>query len=290
MRILLLMLSCLWAAQSSWGDQLDARSIARILGPDTLHRSDAAESGNVEKLLQGLAATETKLLDRTNRDWNASNPKWRLVFDRVHSDIEADAPEVIAAIKTAARKREEESELEIASRLSQSDVDTILAYYQSPQGKRYEAFMRRVDRVMASGGAAVNRKDPAPSSRAKVSDEESQRYVHMLQLSHLYQAMKVMSADDQTSHGATSGYEAIGYMAGEAAARNQAELAAVLAEYSANLSAFEAFEKTDASQHLFRAIGLAIRTSGKNANSIAGSIKAITQKHEIEWKAVYQSR
>jgi hypothetical protein len=289
-KISLLVLPCLFAVQGSWGDQVDAASIARILGKDALHRLDASESGNLEKLLEGLAATETKLLDRANKDWNASNPKWKAVFDRVHSDIEADAPQIIAAIKAAARKREEEFEAQIAARLSRPDLNAMRAYYDSPQGRRYEAFMHRVDHVMASGGAALNRSGTDASSRAKVSDEQSQQYVHLLQFSHLYQAMQVMSADDQAARRATSGYEAIGYMAGEAAARNQAEMAAVFADYAADLPSFEAFERTDASQHLFRAIGLAIRATGNNANPIAGSIKAVTQKHENEWQAAYRSR
>jgi hypothetical protein len=287
-RELFVVLLCAAPLQESWSDQIDPASIARILGTESSPHADAQDRDTNTKMLDGIAKLHTRLLDQGNPDWNASHPKWKLIFDHIRDDFEADMPAIITATKAAAPRIEHDYEIEIASQLSKADVDAILAYYNSPPGKRYEALMQRLDRVMNSGGASLFTGDAPASSQP--TPEQMQRYLRLLQLSHLFRSMMAVSEIDKAAHRDASGTAAISFMAAAAARKNQAELETLSAEYADEISAFEVFEQTDASKHLYRAMGMAIPKLATKANPIAEAINAVAQKHQNEWRALYRAQ
>jgi len=178
----------------------------------------------------------------TNKDWNAANPHWQTVYARIRADFETDSSEMITAVNSA--NRAQTYEADVASQLSQADVDAIIAYYNSAEGARYEDFMRRIDHQMASGEAA---------------------------------------------HRDTSGYGAIGFIAG-LAMRNPTDLAALDSQYGNDLSKFRAFEQTEASRRLFKAFGFAIRKIRAAGNPLSNAVQRIAQRHEPVWQALYKSQ
>ena len=76
--------------------------------------------------------------------------------------------------------------------------------------------------------------------------------------------------------------------------RSQQELVALDKEYSADLPDFEVFVKTEARQHLHKAIGMA-EAALKGIAMEAGQFMLqptgiLLQKHENEWKAFYKAQ
>ncbi len=280
--------ACLLPFQASYGEPVDPAAIARLLGKESLPQTAELDADASRKMLDALASLATRQIDPGNRDWNPTSPKWKPVFDRVRGDFAAQLPAILATAKSAGPRLERDYEAAIASGLSEADLNALLAYYDSAQGKRYQAFMQRVDRVMASGERSLVARDAPPSVRP--TQEQIERYLPLVQMSHLFQSTVAMSDADQAAHRDISGYGAIGFFAGAAIMRNLAELEALWAEYFHDLPDFQAFEQTEASRHFFRAMGLATQRIAGRANPIADSLGAIAAKHESQWKALYQAQ
>jgi len=232
-----------------------------------------------KKLLDVMSNSATKLVDQDNKDWNASSPRWKTVYDRVHADLESEMPSILAAIKSNGPKMQRAYEADIAAHLSQSDVDAILAYYGAPQGQRYQEFMRAVDRIIGSANFVFT--DDERQAATKLPLEQNKQYVRMLMLSRLFQPVVAMS---QARHDPSGG--GVGFLMVPAIIKRQKELEALDKEYDGDLVSFETFTKTDAAQHLFVAMGEAMQHRTQ-FDAIADSFKAAGQKHESEWKALY---
>jgi len=80
-----MVLPCAAPLQESWSDQIDPASIARILGTESSPHADAQDRDTNTKMLDGIAKLHTRLLDQGNPDWNASHPKWKLIFDHIQN-------------------------------------------------------------------------------------------------------------------------------------------------------------------------------------------------------------
>src|SRR5579872_6467484 len=97
LKIFLLMIACL-APQKIWAEQVDTASITKILGTENLLHPDVMDDEVRKKLLDSLANSETILLDPNNRDWKASSPKWKPIYDRIHADLEQEMPSIVAKL------------------------------------------------------------------------------------------------------------------------------------------------------------------------------------------------
>ena len=278
-----LIMALLLVPQTSWA-QVDTALVAKILGGEELFHPEMDDEKS-KKLLDNMTNSATKLLDQNNKDWNAASPKWKAIYDRVHADLGSEMPTIRAAVKDQSQKALQAYERDIAAHISQADAEAILAYYATPDGQRYQEFTRSVDKIVsvgatnfASPGAADNERQAA----AKLTDQQIQRYLRLLMLSRLYQSVATLS---QTSHDPSAG-GGIGFLLGPAIFKNYQELEALDEKYAGDFASFEAFTKTGAAQHFFVAMGQAmpLLTQG---NSVADSIKAVEQKHESEWKALY---
>jgi len=265
--------------------QVDTALIPRILGDELSHPFEIDEEKS-KKMLDSMSNSATKRLDQNNQAWNASAPKWKAVYDRVHADLELEMPSIREAVKSEAQKQQQDGEADIAARLSQSDVDAILAYYTTPEGQRYQEFAQRVDKIMSSGMgnlASLRATSNEQHSATKPTPEQTTRYTRLLTLSRPYQSIVAASQAQKDP----SGYGGvIGFGMGLAIRKSQQELEALDNEYAADLTNFEAFTKTDAEQHLFAAMGQAMLRMGKDT-SLVGFFQAVEQKHESDWTALY---
>jgi hypothetical protein len=235
---------------------LDVESVRRILA----HTALASRPAPIEKVLESGAFRETLRLGQGKPDWNPRHPAWQAVHDRVRADLDTERPAIMSAID-ADRPRVEELEheqlLKIAAALAAADVRTILAYYDSGEGLRYQAFMQRIDSVAAEGIASSVGAAAPPAglaSASKADSQKSQRYLEMIRMSDTFQAMNAM-ADMPEAKMDPSGSAALGIMAAAAVASHRPELEALRKEYSADLPGFAAFQKTPAAQRLFRVMG-----------------------------------
>jgi hypothetical protein len=142
--------------------KIDPVSIDRILGNENLPHPDELDADKYNKILDQIANSETNLLDTNNKEWNSSNPKWKPIFDRIRTDLESVIPPITLNVELT--NIEHNYKLDITSQLSKSDVDSILAYYDSPQGQRYQDFIHRIDLEMNSGVVSLVAKKTAPST------------------------------------------------------------------------------------------------------------------------------
>jgi hypothetical protein len=115
-------------------------------------------------------------------------------------------------------------------------------------------------------------------------------YVQMLLLSHVMQAGIAAQATAAAAHGDTSGFSGLGIMLGQAIRSHPAEVAALFAEYQADLPQFAAFEKTAAAQLLYYAMGDAIFLAKPPLSQpMTDVFAAVQHRHEKDWQALYQA-
>jgi TonB family protein len=111
----------------------------------------------------------------------------------------------------------------------------------------------------------------------------------MLALSHVAQPITAQVQLAEAAGGDTSGATVLAIYIVAAMKKSPQELEALDKEYRNDLSAFEAFSKTGAAQHLFTAVANAGFDLAKT-NPLADSIKAVEEKHAGEWKAFYRAQ
>jgi hypothetical protein len=267
--------------------EADTASVAKILAGDERFGTAHMDDQEIEKLLDTVAGSETKRLDQNNSDWNASSPEWKPVYDRIRADLESEKPSIIAAMNNELQAQE----ADIASQLSQSDVDAILAYYRTPEGQRYQEFMRRVDKILVAGELAFVKRD-LQRTAARPSPDQMKRYFRMLQLSRMVQPIIVSSQMAEANHQGAEWYgsgDMIAFMGAAAINKSPQELDTLDKAYAGDLAGFEAFTKSPPAQHLFAAMGQSMVNFAKTGQP-ADPIRTVVQKHESEWMALYRAQ
>jgi hypothetical protein len=175
--------------------------------------------------------------------------------------------------------------------MQQPDVREILSYVDSPQGKRYTALLGSMDVIMASGMAAVVRKDIDIASSTvtvnKLSPEQRKQYLRLIQLSRVAQYMSAMKQRDASDDGVVLHIFVLA-----AIAKNAKGLDSLYQTYADDLPKFEAFNKTEPCQHFFRAMAIAARNSSKRAlvSPFSAPVTLEMKKHGAEWKALYAEK
>lgn len=275
------MIVCL-APQKIRAEQVDTASINKILETEILPPPYPMDNETTKKRLDSIANSETRNLDQNNKNWNVSSPKWKPVFDRIRADLEWELPNFITALQANPLKMQQDYVADIASHLSQSDVASILAYYSTPEGQRYQDFIRKIDKIMLSGVGVVLAKETA----AWPAPEQAKQYGRMLTLSHLAQREMAQVQIAKAEGGDTSGSTAIAILAVAAIKKSPQELEVLNGKYGNDLSGFEAFSGTGAAQHFFAAMEQ-VWSHYLKTDPFADLIKAVEQKYASEWKALY---
>lgn len=284
--LLLIPAVLLWASPPRAADpEVDLESVRRIV----THGASAEPEPplQIAKLLDSGAFRETQRLGQGRTDWTPQHPGWKAVYDRVRSDLERERAPITSAAEAERARVEGKFLVKIASSLSAADAHTILAYYDSAEGQRYQTFMQRIDRVMAEGMMSVFQPSSPPPDRGALESAESQRYYEMLLMSDPIQTVTAMPEAQKDP----SGLPALGMMAAGAVASQPAEVKAILAEYSADLTAFASFQKTQAAQGLFKAMGLATqeRVTQTIKAPLPDMFDSARRKYAEQWQAEYRA-
>jgi hypothetical protein len=180
---LLLFLLCLLmsASRQAWSDPADIGSVEQALKSDkgafSMLRPSATDE-DWSKGLDNLVTLQTLLLDRKdkNKEWNPSNPKWKSVFDHIHTDFEAEIPALRAASKKEDEGREHIYAVATAAQIAQPDVDTLIAFYKSPLGQQYQNFIKRIDPVTDLAKAEAQMRNPPPSQQILTSEQKDRGF------------------------------------------------------------------------------------------------------------------
>jgi hypothetical protein len=266
-------------------DEADIADVRRIMGGDELpQQQPSQDQEHIRKLLDNVARAETQRLGGT--DWSAANPHWEAVYHQVRSDLESEQPTIAASLREAARASTDRFVAATAAALSPQDAKAILAYYDTAEGQRYEQFMRRVDVVMVWQGAASMPREASPQPQA-ISEQQRSDYSDMLMLSRTFQAELAFTSAARVAHQDTSGSAAFALLVAWAIRLHQPEVAAIFSEYRDDLPAFSSFEKTPASQSLFRAMGQAMQLTPQWSKPIHDALESMSGRHRDVWKAAY---
>lgn len=234
-------------------------------------------------LLGDMATGDTKRLDPGLREWNPNHPKWKLVYDRVYADIDKElAPSAaIAAYKKCAALNCYAQD--IASELQPADVDAILSYLDTSEGKRFQAFQQQVDEIFVSGARAPS----SPLLPNKLSAEQRKRFWRMLKLSIYVKSLEA-GTNAYHLHDPSEG-DLVEWMMAYAVVQKEDELEKLQLQYGNDLPAFEAFLGTNASQHLFAAMPKAIANASQRMRQIEAGVRGVENRHEEEWKALLRA-
>lgn len=290
--------SLLLAPFNAYGAQIGKEQIQRILGLDA-NQMQSVLGGSLPtneqltaRMLDRLATSATRELGKGSNGWNtSSNPKWTVVFNRVRSDLETDKSLILSSWRSASKALGDQYIEDIASEMKPTDVDKILSYYDSPEGSRYEAFLHRINAVFVSGELIPFTNGRASSAVKKPTSEELKQYSRMVRLSSLFQSVAATAQIDSAAHRDTSGYEAIGFIAGAAINRNTPELESLNQKYASDLSAFEAFGKSEPPQNFYRAMADAgKKLSASSSNPDKAALNAAMKKRGAEWRALYENQ
>jgi hypothetical protein len=239
----------------------------------------AADPGShpVSRQLDGAAGYETMRLGGGNIDWNPSNPHWQVVYNHVRADLEAEQGTYLASLRPLQTQARDDYLLAVARGLREQDVAAIRAYYDSPVGRRYEEFMRRLDAVFVEVTEA-----PAPPPTA----HQARLYRRVLMMSHTMQSQLAAGPTAPPAPRYFAHAPALDF----ALRSHLTELESILVEYGHDLPAFAAFQKTPATLALFRAMGAAGPTRDKaGASALNQAAAEVRSRHEAQWRLLYSA-
>jgi hypothetical protein len=298
--------------QNAWCGQVDSEKIDLILrdiGASNTSLYVSSTQGVADPPLPSVMATimTQQLAGGAGiKDWDEKNPKWKPIYDHIRADLEEDLPTLPAAAAAAyAEDRRCEAgkcyAQDIASNLQPADVDAILAYFDTPEGKRFQAFQQQIGSMYVTGLLSLvphslpqtaadhpnNRQDSQAGSIPPTS-EQIQRCLRMLRLSILVQSTKAMIESARSGKQDTSDDVSMFFL-GAAVARNKTKLEQLDLQYRNDLPGFEAFSETNASRHFIEAMRRAHAKSVSRTMSTLEGLQGIAKKHLLEWRALFKA-
>ena len=301
-------------AQTAWCGQVDPGKIDLILRDitfvKTIPHDSSTQSVADHGLLSVVANAQTRQLSAGTgiKDWDKKNPKWKPIYDHIRADIEKDLPNLPAdaAAAYAESSRCENGKCyvqEIASNLQPADVDAILAYFDTPEGKRFQAFQQQISSIVTSGllslvppslGLTEAKKliigQDSQAESTPLSAEQSHSFLRMLLLSILFQSTKATALtgksgkQDVQDDGLVFSLEL-----GAAMNMNKTKLADLDLQYRNDLPSFETFTEADASRHFIEAMGIAGAKSASRTRLALAGLQGIANKHQQEWRVLFKA-
>jgi hypothetical protein len=241
------------------------------------------------------------------KDWDEKNPKWKPIRDRIRADLEKDLPTLPAAAAAAYAEWErcEAAKCyaqDIASNLQPTDVEAILAYFDTPEGKRFQTFQQEIGSIYGAGivsfmpprlqQTAAMHPNNGQDSQAKSippSAEQMQRFLRMLKLSILFQSTKAATEVGKSGKQDSSGGEVFALFMAAAINKNKAKLEELDLQYRNDLAGFEVFSETDASRHFIEALAKADAKSDSRMKSALEVLQGIANKHQQEWRVLLKA-
>jgi len=300
-------------AQAAWCGQADSEKIDLILHDIALSKTSLygfnAQGDADQRLPSVLATIQTRQLGAFAgiKDWDKMNPKWKPLHDHIRADLEKDLPTLPAAAAAAYAEygRCEAGkcfEQDVASNLQPTDVDAILAYFDTPEGKRFQAFQQQIGAIYLSGVVsltqhslqqiAAKRPNNGQDSQAEslpTSAEQKLRFMKMLMLSIFFQSTKAGIDSKFPGSQDASRDEVFGFYLVAAMNRNETKLNELDLQYRNDLPGFETFTESNASRHLIESMAKANAKSVNRTMSALEGLEGIANRRLQEWKALFKA-
>ncbi len=265
---------------------LDAMSFSIQPGGINLTSTDQSQ---FDTMLGPIAESYAAELDPANKAWNRSHPKWPRVVDSIKGDVRTT---MLAKIPELARRTNVTIRDDFSSRVTEGDLDAALAFFGSPEGKRYLAFERTLDIIMSDGMkslmlmAAQNRKVDPPKTRSEAVLKERTR---LLGLSTFYHMTQAQFEQAKAAHRDTTGFAGVGIMMGMIAILKDEALDGLAKTYSGDLGRFEEFQQSPDGKRfnaaLFGATAALGETAGNDMKALQDEIRA---KNIEQWRKTYR--
>jgi hypothetical protein len=226
-------------------------------------------------------------LDPNNARWNATHPKWGAMRDVVVADITPDMEGEIRGLQT---RLSDSMAIDMAKRLSEADLAQLLHYFTSPEGRRFVAFQEQITQLFSSSMREALQQERGAAAQPASQDVLKER-LQLLMLSSTAQITQSWLEEAQRTHADTSGFQAIGFIAGAVAARRGAELDALRLRYASDLARFDRFNQSPLGKRFFAAFGETSKSVGLSTATMLHTFqRAEEAKYGARWKSAYRAQ
>ncbi|WP_139351528.1 hypothetical protein [Rhodanobacter sp. C06] len=215
---------------------------------------------SLDDKIRTMAVAETAMLGRNQAGWSPRHEKWALVYWRVLSDLERHAPEIAAAWDQD--KAQEAYQQAILSQLSVEDVTELHQFASSELGARYARFMLGLDRALHSSSYTFDA-DGHAKAHCNASMDLCKQYMRIAHLSRQYKSLVAIHLDPGATALERARYAASDLILESTFDGGASQLNQLLATFQNDLPAFEAYERSDLAQHIFKAMAITDRDLSK---------------------------
>jgi hypothetical protein len=254
---------------------------------------------HLDSTVDSVAALEMRVIGAGDATWNAANPRWKPLFNRIRSDLKRDlrpAAEAQASATASLWDRE------LAAHLSAARIDTLLGFFRSPAGRRYLALQQRLNALesgaisgmfsgLAGGGSTVGTIPPAPPASRAVLQQRK----HLLELCWARLTFPILgAASDKRPRVDSVAFGSLWDNSMQLVATTKGPVVDRLQrQYGADLPRFAAFERSPAAVELLAVYGAAVKESMIHANDagnpLGAALRRSVARHAAAWKAAYRA-
>jgi len=221
--------------------------------------------------------------------WNKNHPQWPAAERRVRRDLGPEIQNVVA-FKLADAKALWDGAL--AEKLTETDIDDLLRFLRSAQGKRYTAFQRRLDTICAPtisriassifSGHDINYPSGSPPPTGIIDAR-----VDLLAMS-LSSRMLSQTRADNEKPGVQSGLSMEPMIWSETVLTRGSDLDSLRVQYGSDLKAFAAFTASQAMRKVLLASAeLRNRVATDQASKRSAALTTAVTQHLPMWRAEF---
>jgi len=240
-----------------------------------------------------LASIAARGLDNPKR-WNETSPDWRPIVDTIRVDIDAINRKFEPLRIEAQQEREKALVAYYANTLSNGQLDELLDYYASGEGRRCQAFLQEIGAVtveaiseitgnmLASGLGDLSDTSQLSAQEQSSFSRSADERLRVLKLSRAY---RIQLAREDPKLAVLAGT-----IVGVVAARRGEAVDRVSRKYAADVAAFEKFTNSTAAQleiaGLSKMATLVVPAEKKLKNDYLAEVAS----YRVKWRQLYMTR
>jgi hypothetical protein len=240
-----------------------------------------------------VARVMTRTLDNPKR-WNESSTDWGPIVEAIRIDVVAINRRFQSQRQEAQEQREKELATYYGTSIPTANLDELLAYYHSDEGRRYQAFMQAIQTVsmnaitditgnaLASGTGDLS--DTSQLSAKEQSDfsRSAEDRLRALRLSRIYRI--------QLARGDAKLAMSAGNLIGAIAARYGEAVDRVGRNNRPDLSAFEKFSHSATAQMEIAGLVRIAKLTLPAEKQLKNEYLAELTSYRVKWRQLYTSR
>lgn len=228
-------------------------------------------------------------IDPGNPAWKASDPRWATMSGVIRQDCTAQQDRIKNEVAPALRKAQLDALKQgYLKHLTSAEADTLIQFYKSDAGHRFQSFQMRLAPAIARGmGRLIG--DKSEHSPGAPAPDVMKARMDVLQLSTVFSTLIVAAEDERRAGRDGSGAAAIGMMMSATADTQDDALDQLQRQYSADLREFTAFVTSPAEKDELRAFGDAHAMTSQIAGKFAKEFTPELNGDLKRWRDLYHS-